>query len=273
MQKYLKNRGLMQSTREVYQRVYNSMDCSSPEAVCQWLEDEIGQRQPMGTLLPKKAVAKHVLISEFHLEIEEIERMLPKLKGRSAKQRNSLSEDQYTEYMNACDELSNPARTILKLLPLTGMRIAEICNLTTSNLKPIGNRYILQFRGKGDKERIVPLSTTSWRLLKTYLVDQGYMFEDGSGMMSGSMFETKLGTQVTPHYVRKYTRNIARERPLLNGLSPHILRHTFATRVNRSGIDLKTLQTMLGHSQIQTTSRYLHPTTEDLMKAIDKLEE
>ena len=98
------------------------------------------------------------------------------------------------------------------------------------------------------------------------------MHEDGSGMMNGYVFETKLGTVVTPHYIRKYTRKIAKDRPILSGLSPHILRHTFATRVNRSGIDLKTLQTMLGHSQIQTTSRYLHPTTEDLMRAIDKME-
>ena len=60
---------------------------------------------------------------------------------------------------------------------------------------------------------------------------------------------------------------------MLLGLSPHILRHTFATEANRSGVDLKALQALLGHSQITTTSRYLHPTTDDLVSAIDKMPE
>ena len=127
----------MKSTREVYERVYNGMDCSSSDSVCKWLENEIGQRQPLGTLLPKKAMAKHVLIHQFGYDEEEVDKILPKLKGRSSKQRNALSEDQYQEYMQACEAISNPAKTILKLLPLTGMRIAEICQIKSNNIKPI----------------------------------------------------------------------------------------------------------------------------------------
>ena len=57
----------------------------------------------------------------------------------------------------------------------------------------------------------------------------------------------------------------------LKGVSPHVLRHTFATRAYKNGIDLKTLQMLLGHSDLKTTSRYIHPSVEDLIKGIDKL--
>lgn len=272
IEQYLKQKGLMPSTRGVYERVYATIDCSSPESVVEWLKLEISKRQPIGTLLPKRAMAKHVLLCVHNLDDEEADRLLPKLKGRSGKRREGLTNDQYTEYMDACLELRDPVKTILRLLPLTGMRIAEICGLKSDNIENVGSRTLLKIRGKGDKERIIPLSKTAWNILRTYLLSNGYMYEDGSGMMSGDIFETSMGTPIRPHYVRKYTRKIANDRPILKGLSPHILRHTFATRVNRSGVDLKTLQALLGHSQITTTSRYLHPTADDLMDAIDKLD-
>jgi len=262
----------MGSTRGVYERVYANMDISTPESVVEWLKNEISQRQPIGTLLPKRAMAKHVLLSEHGIEDEDADRMLPKLKGRAGKQRHGLTNDQYEEYIDACLQLNDPVKTILRLLPLTGMRIAEICDLKSESIQQVGKRYILRFRGKGDKERIVPLSKNAWKILKSYLISNGYMYEDNTGLMNGAIFETSIGTQVKPHYVRKYTRKIAKERPILAGLSPHVLRHTFATRVNRAGVDLKTLQAMLGHSQITTTSRYLHPTADDLMDAIDKFD-
>ena len=262
----------MDSTRGVYGRVLNQMDTSSPDAVVEWLKNEIAQRQPIGTLLPKRAMAKHVLVGTFDIAEEEADLMLPKLKGRAGKQRQALTQDQYEAYIEACEEVRDPIRTILKLLPLTGMRIAEICGLETKNIIEVGKRRVLKFRGKGDKERIVPLSKKAWAILERYLVTNGYMYEDGSGMMDSFIFENLTGTRVRPYLVRKYTRKIASERPMLKGLSPHVLRHTFATMVNRSGVDLKTLQVLLGHSQITTTSRYLHPTADDLMDAIDQFD-
>ena len=272
MDRYLKQRGLMSSTRGVYGRVLNQMDTSSPQAVVEWLKGEIAERQPIGTLLPKRAMAKHVLVFEHDIEDDDADRMLPKLKGRAGKQRQGLTNDQYNEYMKACLEVRDPARTILRLLPLTGLRIAEICALKSENIQSVGQRRLLRFRGKGDKERTVPLSTNAWKILKSYLISNGYMYDDETGMMGGGIFETEIGTPVKPHYIRKYTRKIASERPILKGLSPHVLRHTFATRVNRSGVDLKTLQALLGHSQITTTSRYLHPTADDLIDAIDRFD-
>lgn len=262
----------MPSTRAVYERVYSNMDTSSPSSIIEWLKGEIAQRQPIGTLLPKGAVAKHALIHLHGIDEEEAEKMMPKLKGRQARQRQGLTSDQYTEYIDACNGVKEPIRAILRLLPVTGMRISEICNLHSKNIVHVGERRVLKFRGKGDKERIVPLSKTAWNILRNHLIHNGYMYEDETGLMDSYLFENETGTTVRPYLVRKYTRRIADERPILKGLSPHVLRHTFATQVNRSGVDLKTLQALLGHSQITTTSRYLHPTAEDLMDAIDIFE-
>jgi site-specific recombinase XerD len=272
MDKYLKNKGLMASTRAVYERVYSNIDTSTPETVIEWLKGEIAQRQPIGTLLPKGAVAKHILVHIHNIDEDEAQRMLPKLKGRKARERQGLTNDQYTEYLEACKSVKDPIRTILRLLAMTGMRISEICNLETKNIVQVGERRILRFRGKGDKERIVPLSKNAWNVLRNHLIRNGYMYEDGTGLMDSFIFENETGTRVKPYLVRKYTRKIASEYPILAGLSPHVLRHTFATQVNRSGVDLKTLQALLGHSQITTTSRYLHPTPDDLMEAIDRFD-
>lgn len=267
--KYLKQRGLMSSTRGVYNRVYANMNLDDPVT---WLKNEIAQRQPLGTLLPKRAMAKHVLVSLHGLDEDVADQMLPKLKGRQSRQRQGLSKDQYTKFFQVINAVPNPSRTILKLLPLTGLRIAEICKLEPQNIEFLGDRAAFRFRGKGDKERLVPLSESAFRILNTYLIDNGYMHEDGTGMMTGGyIFENNKGSHITPAAVRKHCRKLANDNPMLSGLSPHILRHTFATRANRAGVDLKALQALLGHSQITTTSRYLHPTADDLVAAIDKL--
>ena len=142
-------------------------------------------------------MAKHVLVFDHGIDGDDADRMLPKLKGRSGTQREGLTNDQYEEYIDACMQLRDPVKTILRLLPLTGMRIAEICNLTSKNIHSVGARYILKFRGKGDKERTIPLSKNAWKILKSYLISNGYMFEDGTGLMDGSIFQTMIGTPIT----------------------------------------------------------------------------
>ena len=85
------------------------------------------------------------------------------------------------------------------------------------------------------------------------------------------MPHTNFTGPIGPHGVRKYTRKIAADYPSLSGLSPHVLRHTFATMALRNGMDLARLQTILGHESIETTRRYLHPTVGDLQDAMDKM--
>ena len=86
------------------------------------------------------------------------------------------------------------------------------------------------------------------------------------------MFEGYNDTPITPAAVRKITRKMAKEHEELTGLSPHILRHTFATNALRGGMDLRSLQALLGHAQIETTARYLHPDAQMLFDALKALE-
>ena len=91
-------------------------------------------------------------------------------------------------------------------------------------------------------------------------------------MGSEWLFTGYLGTPVKPDSVRKWTRKIKARRPELESLSPHLLRHTFATNALRGGMDLRTLQALMGHSSIETTSRYLHPDAQMLFDALKALE-
>ena len=259
----------MNSTQDVYLRIKNQITGDPIE----WLEDEIGKRQPIGTLLPKRAVVRHLLISEHGYSEEEADQALPKLKGRKGRIREGLTKDQCEIFLREISRVPNPSRSILYLIYYTGMRISEVCGLDFKNLESKGNRYILRFRGKGDKERLIPLSRTATTLLERYLVEHGFMYSDGTGIMDrGAIFPNSRGFAITPHSVRKHVRKLAKSKGL-NNLTPHVLRHTFATSANRIGIDLKTLQSLLGHSNISTTSRYLHPTQDDLIAAIDKMDD
>ena len=251
----------MPSTRSVYERIAWQIDTDDPVG---WLEKEISKRQPIGTLLPKKAVAKHIMISQLGLSEEEVDSLLPKLKGKKGKIRRGLTPQQVQAYYIAVQSIHDPVRTILLLIPLTGLRISEICQLRTSDIEQVGNhRLILRFAGKGEKERIVPLSKSAEQILRGYI--------ERDAIQEGWIFPSPRGSHLSPVTVRRYTRQMAVAIPTLSTLSPHVLRHTFATQAMRDGVNLRSLQALLGHENISTTSRYLHPDTEDLFAAVDQM--
>jgi integrase/recombinase XerC len=162
--------------------------------------------------------------------------------------------------------MPDPAYTILLLLPHTGLRIAEACNLTKADVQAQRNRRVLRVLGKGNKVRLVPLSTAATAILDAYMADaslagQTWLFPSPRG--SGA---------VRPNAIREPLRRLRATLPgEAREVTPHVLRHTFATRLLDSGVDLKTLQVLLGHATIATTARYLHPSVEALGEAVDKL--
>lgn len=263
-QKHLKKEGLLSSTRDKYEDIIDSAFNESSDLV-KWIEKKVHSRMPIGTILPIRAAIKHYLISVLGYDEDELKQLLPKAKGRKNKLREALSPTQLAVYHAAVDQIDQePAHTILALLPSTGLRIGEITALHLDHIKKSGNRLYLKFHGKRDKERIVPLTKAGSAILSLYLrtnKPQNWLFKGyGDG-------------PITPHAIRKYTRQIAEDYPELIGISPHSLRHSYATMALRKGVDLKTLQTLLGHESIVTTQRYLHPTTDDLIDAVDKLDD
>jgi site-specific recombinase XerD len=260
LQERFDQRGLLDSTQAKYQEI---LDAARKDDIIGWLNRKVNARTPIGTVLPARAAVKHYLISVQGYDEETVDEMLPAARGRQAQTRNALSAEQLALYLAASDAIENePARTILLLLPKVGLRISEMTNMRSDQLHQRSGRLYFSFRGKGDKHRMVPLPSAAEATLKEYmltLTDKEYLFP------------SSWGGPVTPHAVRKYTRQIADDFPQLAGLSPHILRHTYATTLLRKGVDIKTLQVLMGHNNIQTTQRYLHPEVEDLTAAVDRL--
>lgn len=267
LEERFRDRGLLSSTQTKYQEILAA--ASSDEDLIRWLHRKISITTPIGTVLPARAAVKHYLISEQGYDEESVDALLPKARGREAATRDSLSPKQLMVYLAACDAIpTEPSRTILLLLPKTGLRIGEITALRRDEVATVDGRVHFAFRGKGDKHRKVPLPRPAEKTLAEYLA------QHDQSSMAGSewLFPSSWGSAITPHAVRKYTRQIAKDFPVLGALSPHVLRHTYATSLLREGVDLKTLQILMGHENIATTQRYLHPTLGDLQEAADRLD-
>lgn len=260
LQKRFSRHGLLPSTKKKYTEILSTADTSN---LIDWIHSRVHARTPLGTVLPMRAAVKHYLVAELGYGEEEVDNLLPKAKGRPCKLREALSPQQLALYHAAVEQIDIPQiRTILTLLPTTGLRIGEVTSLHVDNVRTHHSRLYLAFRGKRDKERIVPLNRLAEEVLSKHLRHVG------SG---GWLFVSFTNRPITPHAVRKHTRKMARDYPELGNLSPHILRHTFATLALRNGVDLKNLQALLGHESIQTTSRYLHPTISDLQESVDRM--
>jgi site-specific recombinase XerD len=258
----LRQHGLLPSTRNQYQSIVERTGGQDPIT---WLRNSIHARTPIGTVLPYRAAIKHYLIAEHGYTEEELKELLPKARGRPTALRHALSPEQLGVYHMAVEEVGRePIQTLLELLPKTGLRISEICGLSKDNIEKIQGGYYFVFRGKRDKERAVPLNKSARQTLRRYLKDYP---PQGDWLFPGYM-----GHPISPHAVRKVTRRMAADYPELQGLSPHTLRHTFATMLLESGTDLRTLQQLLGHESIQTTARYAHPSPRHLSSAVEKLD-
>lgn len=263
LQRRLKQRGLLPSTREKYEDILES---AKTDDLIGWLNRKVHARTPLGTVLPARAAVKHYLISVQGYDEDAVDALLPKARGRAAAQRQALSPTQLAIYFAAVDTIeTEPARTILLLLPKTGLRISEMVGLRTEDIQTQNDTWFFSFRGKGDKHRIVPLPAPAVMSLQEYL--DGRVEKDNPWL-----FATSRGGPITPHGVRKYTRRIATDFPDLTGLSPHVLRHTYATSLLRKGVNLATLQALMGHKNIQTTQRYLHPDLDTLADAVSGLD-
>lgn len=256
----LKQRGLLPSTRDKYEEI---LDRANTSDLVSWMRKRVNARTPLGTMLPMRAAVKHYLVGELGYDEEEVDQLLPKARGGKAQVRHPLSAQQLATYHFLCEEVPDPARTILMLLPQTGLRISEACSLRRENIKRRDGRLYLDIRGKGNKQRFVPLTRSATQLLQGYL-----QAEEPKDWLFLGYKKRPIG----PAAVRVYTRSMAEEHPELEGLCPHVLRHTFATMTLKRGGNVLTLQALMGHENLQTTQRYVKQDLEDLTQAVDLLD-
>ena len=175
-----------------------------------------------------------------------------------------LSEDEVVRLLNQPDITTAEGfrdRTMLEVLYATGMRVSELISLTLERVD-LNMKYIIAF-GKGSKERIVPLGSVAAEFLQQYLekVRPKLTHADRN---TNIVFLAFGGHELTRQRFWQIIRAYGRKANINKALTPHILRHSFATHLLDNGADLRSVQELLGHSDISTTQIYTHLTNKRL---------
>lgn len=153
-------------------------------------------------------------------------------------------------------------KAMLELMYSSGLRVSELINLKVNDID-LKNASVRIF-GKGSKERIVPLDDYAIEALDNYIkYHRKSLFKHGE---NNYLFLNNHGNKMTRQGFFKILQKIAKEKNIKSELSPHTLRHSFATHLLKHGADLRSIQELLGHSDISTTQIYTHITSERLQK-------
>jgi integrase/recombinase XerD len=157
-------------------------------------------------------------------------------------------------------------RAMMELLYATGLRVSELCGLATSDLNL--EMGVLRTMGKGNKQRLVPVGKDAIRAVQEYLANGRAALL--KGRVSRYLFVTARGGCLTRQAFWKLLGGYGRRAGIFRGLSPHVLRHSFATHLLEGGADLRSVQIMLGHTDISTTEIYTHVMRSRLRDTVAK---
>ncbi len=164
---------------------------------------------------------------------------------------------------NTWDEKRDKA--ILETLYSSGLRVSELVGLNQEDVDVFGG--LVRVRGKGKKERIVPLGKMALKALQSYLEHKPS--RDHRNAMKAPLYLNRSGGRLTDRSIRRMILKYSRRIALHKEVSPHTLRHSFATHMLDRGADLRSVQELLGHENLSTTQIYTHVTTKRLKEAYD----
>jgi integrase/recombinase XerD len=208
--------------------------------------------------LIREKIAEHD--PSVHIESPQLERSLPKV----------LSMEEVGKLLDS-PKLNNHFgyrdKAMLELLYATGMRVSELIGLNTGDIHL--TMGFVRCIGKGNKERIIPIGNTAIDILQTYLEKARYKFLSGK-QRDDSLFLNHHGKRLTRQGFWKILKKLVKEAGIEKELTPHTLRHSFATHLLENGADLRAVQEMLGHSDISTTQIYTHVTKTRLKEVYSK---
>ena len=153
-------------------------------------------------------------------------------------------------------------KCILELLYSAGLRISELLNIKVNQISP--EQPFLKIRGKGNKERLVPIGSFAMNLLITYI--DTYRSKIKANNNIDMLFIMENGNLITRQFCWEMIKKYARESMINKNISPHNLRHAFATHLLNNGADLRTVQMLLGHASLSTTQIYTHIAKDRLVK-------
>ncbi len=183
---------------------------------------------------------------------------MPKI-GRALPQ--SLTQEEVESLLgapNVSEALGHRDRTMLEVLYATGVRVSELINLKLSQLNL--NQGVLRIVGKGDRERLIPLGDEAQEWLKEFI--DGQRIEILLERQTEYLFPTRRGDRMTRQAFWHIIKRYAKKAGIAKHLSPHTVRHAFATHLLNNGADLRVVQLLLGHSDLSTTQIYTHVARE-----------
>lgn len=191
------------------------------------------------------------------LSVEEVSRLIgapAKVAAAEAKKGN-LSKWQKYAYLRDT--------ALLEMLYSTGTRVSELCGLKLNDLDLLSG--IARVRGKGKKERLCPIGSHAFRALREMMKADPWSSED----KASPVFRGSKGGPLTQRSVERILKKYLPEAGLGADVTPHTLRHSFATHMLDNGADLRSVQELLGHASLSTTQIYTHVTVERLKKVYD----
>jgi integrase/recombinase XerC len=158
-------------------------------------------------------------------------------------------------------------RAILETLYSTGMRVSEIVALNMDDIDFLGE--VVHIRGKGKKERIAPIGSSALQVIQHYIEFRNKRAQSNSNFDSKVLFVNKHGRRLSTRSVRRKMDKYLKIAGMDPAISPHTLRHSFATHMLNNGADLRSVQELLGHQSLSTTQIYTHLTTRKLKEVYE----
>lgn len=275
--------GLAANTRQAYERDLrlfctalgltssDGLEAVTREQVTGYMAQLKAKGLAAATLARKLAAIKafyRFMTAEGYMDVNPAEVVEAGTKG--VKLPRVLSEDEVQRLLNAPDTTTPEGyrdRTMLEVLYATGMRVSELINLTAERIN-LQMQYIIAF-GKGSKERLIPLGSVAAGFLQHYLTEVRTKLLHGSEQQQ-VLFLTLGGHPLTRQRFWQIIRSYGTQARITKALTPHILRHSFATHLLDNGADLRSVQELLGHADISTTQIYTHLTNKRLRDIYEK---
>jgi len=198
----------------------------------------------------------------------------PVVSIRTPKQEKKLP--RFLEYEEVKKLLSTPPvntwlgardRAILETLYSTGIRVSELVALNMDDIDFLGE--VVHIRGKGKKERIAPIGSSALQVIQHYMEYRNKRAQNNGNFDSKVLFVNKHGRRLSTRSVRRKMDKYLKMSGLDPEISPHTLRHSFATHMLNNGADLRSVQELLGHQSLSTTQIYTHLTTTRLKEVYD----
>ena len=184
-----------------------------------------------------------------------------------------LSEQEMERLISAPSQdgpLGRRDRAILELFYASGLRLSELTGLDVDDVNL--SAQMVRALGKGGKQRLVPFNRSTATAIRAYLKDRGQLVREGGSRRPAAhpLFVNYKGTRLTVRSVDRLVRRYAAASGVRPGVSPHALRHSFATHLLQRGADLRAIQELLGHSRLSTTQRYTHVNAAQLLDVYRK---